>query len=495
MAFKSISIGPFPGGLNTRDQPGELSLEEIADAMNVTIDERGALMKRLGMERRYASAVGSGLVSNLFSWNSRGFLIAQIGTGMHKDGGASFHTWTTSARVGMCEFLGNLIMIHPVDGVRMYDGTTVTGPFTNFPVGNTCAAWQNKCYFAGDPANPSKFMWTDIGAMTMNVNNFNQLREKDNSLITCLTGASGLDVSGRPGLLAFKGDSAYRIYDSSNGAYNTIDAATGCSSNISAVSAYGRTYVVNERGIFWTNGVDPMVEASAKIENVFSATVINQNRDDLMCAGRYQDRLYFSVPLVGETANGLVIELNPQTGWVMTHDNAASAYASLGHGATAMVIGSPTANGLVFNSHRTGTDDGTAIASYMQSAWGNPAFGNLINIRRARFIGAGEFDATLLVDYESGTSLPSMHVEINSGNVQYDDPDVEYDSGEVYGPARFQDHQDFWSVAKCRAFAIRIEETGSTTRIAPAVLGGAEPEIGAWGLSRVLLWNIDLGMH
>ncbi len=630
MAFRSVTIGPFPGGLNTRDAAGELSPEEIADALNVTIDERGAVDKRLGYERRFTAplfdlitnpgaevdltgwaayggsisrvtteakygaasiqvvavapthginyglagilalteytygawvkcntggffnvqlsdGIDQGLqspwiqipagewtfltwtgttdthtgrafyvqaqqactffvdgatvnksadtVTNLFAWNSRGWLISQEGPRMHKDNGAAFHTWSTSARVGMCEYLGNLIMIHPVDGVRMYDGTTVTGPFTNFPVGTTCAAWQNKCYFGGDPANPSKFMWTDIGAMTMGVNNFNQLREKDNALITCLTGASGLDVSGRPGLLAFKGDSAYRIYDSSNGAYNTIDASVGCSSNIAAVSAYGRTYVVNERGIYWTDGINPMVEASGKIENTFHRDVINQTRDDLYCAGRFQDRLWFSLPRVGETRNSLAIELNPTSGWVMVHDNAGSCYASVGHGATDLVMGSPDMPGLVYNTHRGGTDDGAPIASRLKSAWLNPAFGNRVNLRRARFIGTGEFDATLLKDFESSASLVTLHVDISTGSVQYDDPNIEYDTGETYGPGAFQGHQDFYSVAKCREFSILIEETSSLTRTGQAILGGAEPELGAWGLSRVLFWVIDLGMR
>ncbi len=495
MAFKSISLGPWPGGLNTRDQAGELSPEEISDAMNVTIDERGAVMKRLGMERRYASPVGTGANKNSFSWESRGWVINQVGTGMHKNNGAAFHTWTTNARVGMCEFLGNLIMIHPVDGVRMYDGTTVTGPFANFPVGSTCASWQNKCYFGGDPANPSKFMWTDIGAMTMNVNNFNQLREKDNRIITCLTGASGLDVSGRPGLLAFKGNSAYRIYDSSTGAYNTIDASVGCASNIAAISAYGRTYVVNERGIYYTNGIDPMVEVSNKIENMFHADRINQDRPDLYCAGRYMDKLWFSLPRAGETFNSLAIEHHPHMGWVMAHSNAAAAYGSVGSGATDLIAMSPTEDGLIFNTHSGGSDDGDDITSWLVAAWINPAFGNKVNVRRARFIGDGVFDATLLKDFESGTSLAAMHVDISDETPQYDDPGSEYDTGDLYGPTGFQSHQDFYSVAKCRAFTIRIDEESSLTRTQAAVLGSiTAPTIGAWALSRVLLWTIDLGV-
>lgn len=494
-AFKSISIGPFPGGLNTRDDAGELGTEELSDAMNVTIDERGALMKRLGYERRHASPVGTGKVTNLFHWASRGFLIEQIGTGMHKDGAASFHTWTTTARVGMCEFLGNLIMAHPVDGVRMYDGTTVTGPFANFPLSDTCAAWQNKCYFAGIPSTPARFMWTDAGLMTMAVNNFNEIREKDTSKICNLGGASGLDVSGRPGLLAFKGDSSYRIYDSTTGAYNTIDASVGTSSNIGSVSAYGRTYVINERGIYHTNGIDPLVEATTKIESVFQATVINQSRADLYCAGRYQDRLWFSLPRVGQVTNTLAIELNPVSGWVMTHSNAASCYATLGRGATDLVMGSPSVDGLVFNTHRGGSDDGVAIASYIQSAWIMPAFANKVNLRRVRFIGAGVFSAIVLKDFEAGAALGTLSVDLSSADAIWDDTNAEWDTNDYWGPTKFMKHQDFYSVAKVREFAIRIEETSTATRTGQKILAGVEPTKGGWGLSRALFWSIDLGNH
>lgn len=496
MAFKSLSLGPFPGGLNTRDNEGELSSEEIADALNVTIDERGAPVKRLGYQRRYVGAVGTGKVLNIFNWASRGFVIKQVGTGMHKDGAAAFHTWSTSARIGMCEFLGNLIMIHPVDGVRMYDGTTVTGPFANFPLGDTCAAWQNKCWFAGNPTNPARVSYTDIGAMTMGVNNFNEIREKDTAKVTCLTGAAGLDISGRPGLLAFKGESAYRIYDSSNGAYNTIDASIGCGSNIGAVSAYGRTYVVNERGIYYTNGIDPMVEVSQKIENVFHSTRINQDRADLYCAGRYQDRLWFALPRAGDTFNSLAFELNPQSGWIMAHTMAGSVYCSKGRGATDMIMGSPTVDGMVYDTHRTGADDGAAIASYLQAAWIMPAFGNKVNLRRIRFIGAGAFTATVLKDFEAGVSLPSMTVDISSNDPLYDAVTSEYDTDDYYGPSGFQEKQDFYSIAKCFAFTIRIEETSTLTRAGRQLLsGGAESTLGAWSLSRALVWVIDLGVR
>ena len=492
MSLKHVQFKTFKGGLNTRDSASELASDEIPDALNVTIDERGAATKRLGYERRYSTALGASLVSNVFDWKSRGNTITQEGPRMHVNSSTTaFHTWSTSDRVGMCEFLGDLVMIHPVDGVRRYDGTTITGPFANFPLGNTCSAWQGKCWFAGNPTNPSRVSYTDIAAMTMGVNNWVDLREKDDSKVVCLAGAAGLDVSGRPGLLAFKNDSSYRIYDSSNGAYNTIDAGIGCGSNIGAVSAYGRTYVASPRGIYYTNGLDPMVEASAKIENLFSDDVMNITRPDLFAAGRYQDRLRFSFPATGATFNSIAIELHPLSGWIMMHTDAASCYAST---ASDLIMGSPTVNGLVYNGYRTGADDAAAIASYMQTFWLEPNFGNLVRVRRARFVGFGTFNAALYKDYESGQSLQTLAVDISPTEYLYDDAAAIYDApGVTYGPTAFQDYQDFWSIGTARAFSVRISETSTLSLPGRNVVGQAGQEQGAWMLAHVNLLTIDLG--
>jgi hypothetical protein len=489
VAIKDVQFREFSGGLNTRDAASEIASNEISDALNVTIDERGAATKRLGYERRYTNALGVGTVSNIFDWKSRGFIVTQEGPRMHINDNAAFLTWSTSDRCGMCEFLGDLILIHPVDGVRRYDGTTVTGPPANAPLGNTCAAWQNKCWFAGNPVNPARVTYTDIGALTFNVNGFNELREKDSAKVTCLTGAAGLDIAGRPGLLAFKEKSAYRIYDSSNGAYNTIDASIGCSSAIGAVSAYGRTYVGSPMGIYYTNGLDPMVEVTAKIENFFSEAVMNHAQFALAAAGRYQDRLRFSFPAAGETFNSIAIEIHPLSGWVMVHDDAASAYASTD---TDLIMGSPTVAGRVYNGYRTGADDGTAIASHMQSYWLEPNFGNQVRVRRARFVGYGAFSASLYKDYETGSNLPSLNIDITPDTVQWDGFD--WDDGSVWGPAAFQSYQDEWSIGVCRSFSLRVSETSTISRQGRTIAGQAFGEVGAWTLAHVNLQVIELGM-
>lgn len=478
--LQEVTFRTFTGGLNTRDNPAELSDDEFPDALNITLDERGSISKRLGYTDRYGSAIGSGLVSNLFYWGSTGKLVAQIGTGMHEDGGASFHTWSTSARVGMCEFAGKLIMVHPVDGVREWNGTAISTPTNGATrLGNTCAAWQNRVWIGGDPTQPPRLYYTDIGsAGSTSVNQFNDLREKDSALITCITGASGQDISGRPGLLVFKQDSAYRVYDSTNGAYTTIDAAIGCGSNIGAISAYGRTYTISARGIYSTDGLAPMREDSPTLEDLFHKDSINQTRPDLYCAGRYQDRLRFSFPNAGETANEISLELHPLQEWIVKHSDAASCYGTIGRNATDLTMGDPVNAGRIYNTYTGTSDNGVDIASHFQTNWKEPLGGNKTRIRRARFVGKGSFQATFMQDWALDSSLRNLDVAMEDSAAIYDST-FNYDAPtSIYGPTSFQTHNDFWSIGVFRSVAVRITEESSN-----------DP----WTLAFINLLTIELG--
>lgn len=493
MAVREIAWRNFQGGLNIRDAPSELAENQFVDAMNITVDERGALWKRKGMLQRWPAFGASAKVSNIFDWASRGFVVTQIGAGMHVNNNAAFLTWSTADRCGMTEFNGNLMLIHPVDGFRIYDGTTVTGPFTNSPKGDCLATWQNKV-FANDVINPSRVSWCAAGTPgTWNVNDWVELREVNSGKIVCLKGAGGVDISGRPGLLAFKEDAAHRMHDSATGAYVTIDASTGAGSALSAVSAFGRTYVINDRGIFYTDGNRSMQKVSDLVDPFFSSTYINTSRSDLMAAGRYQDKLFFSLPGAGLTANSLALELSPTGEWIVPHSNAASAYGTLAHGA-GLLIGSPSTNGLVLDSHTGGSDNGSAISSYFQTRWLEPNAGNKCRIRRLRFIGKGQFTATVFKDYQDTADTASRNVSIQTTGILYDNGALYDAPTSLYAALGFQAPEDEHSWGVAQAISVRIEESSSLTQIQRPFLGSSvSPVTGAWNLTQINMRAIDLG--
>ena len=450
-------------------------------------------MKRLGYEDRYGVQVGTGLVSNIFYWNTKGWLVQQIGTNLHVNSNASFKTFTTSDRCGMCEFGGNLFFTHPVDGAFIYDGTTITA-IPTAPKGNACATWQNRVW-SNDVVNLPRLWKSDIGvATTWGGTSYVDIREKDSSQITALAGASGIDIAGRPGLLVFKQDSSYRVNDPATGSYTTIDSAIGCGSNIAAVSAYGRTFVVSTRGIYSTNGLDPLREDSLLLEPLFQKDKINQSRPDLYCAGRYQDRLYFSLPAVGNTYNSIALEFHPTDKWFCQHTNAASAYGPIGSNVTDLAFGSPTIAGRIYNFGKTGADAGAAITSSIQTRWQEPSGGRKSRLRQVRFTGRGNFQADILKDYYQDASQAAVSVSISPGGAIWDNPAYKWDDpGSLWGPLYFQSFQDFYSLGVCRAVSVKISETSSSS-IQGRTVAGVPVETGAWTLSNIDFLAIDLGI-
>lgn len=488
MAARDLVYRDFSGGTNARDWPSELSPNEFPYSLNVTIDERGYAQKRLGYEDRYGAAIGSGVVSNLFYWATSNAIVAQIGSSLHKDGAASFKTFSTSDRCGMCEFAGSVFITHPIDGCFLYDGVTVTAVPTG-PKGNSCATWQNRVW-VNDLTAPPRLWRSDVGtAATFGVGNFTDIREKDSAQIRCITGSSGLDIAGRPGLLVFKDSSAYRINDPSTGGYQTIDPSVGCGSNIGGVSAYGRTYVISTRGIYSTDGLSPCREESRLMEPLFNKLQINQSRPDLYCAGRYQDRLWFSLPRAGASSNSIALEYHPESKWIVAHTNAASAYAILTQ-TTDLVFGSPTTN-RIYNLAKGGSDAGVAISSAFQTRWAEPADGRKGRLRKARFVGRGTFQADYFKDYQSGPSQAASQVNINPGGLVWNEGN--WNEAE-WGPLFFQSYQTFWSLGTCRALSVYISETSSISTSGLTVAGGVVPtEIGAWELAYIDFLTYDLG--
>lgn len=495
MPVKPILFENFSGGINTRDHPSALQENEFPDAKNVTVDERGHIVKRLGYVDRFNTTVGTGIVSNLFYWNTAGKLVSQVGTGVQVDGGSNIKTFTTADRAGFAEFNGILFMNHPVDGMFYWNGATITY-LSSAPKGNAIATWKNRLW-SNDSTSNSRLWFSAIGDPTTAWpgTNWIDLKEKDSAPITALGGAAGMDITGRPGLMVFKQDSSYRVYDSTTGAYTTIDPTIGCGSNIGLISAGGRTYCASTKGIFSTDGVAPMREDSQLITNFFEKTIINQTRPDLYAVGAYQDRLFFSFPYAGQTANSVVIELHPEQHWVMRHTNAASCYASFGQNVTDMVFGSTT-NNRIFNSHKGGSDNGSAIASYMQTNWSEPNDGAKFRIRRLRVTGLGTFQISTLRDYATAGSDAALQVAITGADLLNWDAGEDWDEDHVWGPGSFLGHQDFWSIGVFRSLALRIDETSSLSSTGPTILGSTTtPDRGAWELSHVIGLAYDLGTY
>jgi hypothetical protein len=498
-APRLMLIRDFSGGLNVREAPPELAPNESPDLWNVTLDERGGVSKRLGYIKVNGTPFGGGLVQNVWYSGVLGDVVTQAGSSLYLGTtNTARKTFSTGARVGLCDFNGKVWAVHPVDGLfNTSDGITWSSVASS-PKGDSIVAWQNRL-ITNDATTITQINASAIGDGTdwstaAGHGWTNQIREnpRDGSRVLCLAAASGVDIAGRPGLIACKRDSTYRLYDSSTGAYSTLDPNIGAASSLSVTTAFGRTIILSRFGIFWTDGISSLQKASQRIDPLFTADTLAMSQLDLCAAGSFGDRCYFSIPRFGQTANDLAIEYHPLEGWITVGSNSASCYATYATSTQRLYTGSPTVTGQVYQQLKGGVDDGAPITSYFQTKWFEPNAGFLTRFRFARILGRGVFNVYTKADYTTGQGV-LRQVSIGGGGFIWGTD--AWGSG-TWGPTTFEAYSPkLLSLGTGRSVSFRIEETSSLSRTNPPLLGtGTSVEVGAWGCGGIDLHHVQLGI-
>lgn len=334
--ISTLILEDFSGGLNLRDAPSQVGNNESPDCMNVSLDERGGVVKRLGLERLGSGTSISAAPSNLFYSAAQNVFIVQDGAAVKKTTDfinfTTIKTYTTSERACFADFVGNLIAVHPTDRVSYWDGATWTDVGATSPKGSAIVVWQNRALVVGDPANKARLYACKagtIGTWTTGAGDgwTNDIREKDDETLTALAVGQGMDVQGRPSLLVFKERSTYRVHDSSTGAYTTLHREAGAGGPLAVASTQGIVAFMGPSGVYVTDGVEQPREASGKIAPIFRPTQINMAQASLWAAGVKNDRIVFSFTWgSGQSTNNRTLEYDPQQGWFVIHDFGCAAY-------------------------------------------------------------------------------------------------------------------------------------------------------------------------
>lgn len=502
MAVASLSelkLLDFSGGLNLLAAPSELAPNESPEMMNMTLDQRGGLVKRLGYTKDGSMSAFAADCANLFYSQVLGQLVVQEGVNVRKRTAAGTFSlvkaFSTSARVTFADFVttgpaSRLFMLHPVDGLFSYDGATVSGPHGTVK-GVAMIAWQNKLWIAqGSAATPgSRVLFSVPGNGTDfagSGSGSNDIRDVDDAPLVALT------VSARGGLVAFKQTSSYRVLDSSNGSYVTIDPDTGAAGALAVASFEGMVAVLNQGGIYLTDGLSPLAEVSRRVSPLFAPVQLDLTNLDKFCASVLPNGTFiFSLRRTGATVNDLTLHYDPRVGWIVPYDFGASAFAVLGGSSNLLYHTAPGSARLLYQTFKGGSDDGTAIAARWQSRWFEPTAGTRISLRRCRLSGIGAFTLALKRDYELGAGSAHSVAILPSGFVWGTGV---WGTG-VWGPDRYEGVDDFWPRAPLKALALGVSESSSTSRTGQQPLGGgAAPEVGAFACYGLLLDYLPLGL-
>jgi hypothetical protein len=486
----------FDGGLNARDDYSQLQPNETPNCLNVTLDQRGGAVKRLG----HSKVNGSAMVGNAkdgFYWESQQLAVLQIGASLYKTSDfvtiTLFQTLSTSALVGLCEFNGELVIAHPVDGVYTYTGAGAPTSRSATAKGSICLAWQNKVWVTADPGNRSRVWWSNLGdSHTWTTGtDFVDLRDKDDSIVVAAGLGQGMDIAGRPGLCVFKDSSAYRINNSTTGAYTTIDNRHGCAGPLAVTSLFGKIAVVNKFGLFTTDGTTELVPVSPKLQPLFRAGYLNLSALSGACAGVGQDRMFFSIPIAGSTTNNLELEYHPLQGWIVPHDYAAGFYMNWEKNDFQLYKGHPS-TAYVYKAFSGGSDDGAAISCRFQTSWVIPYGGYRATFHRCRVKGRGtNVAAYTLLDFTAGQGELQDYT-IDLGGFTWNS--FTWNDGSMWGPSTYEDYADLWRLGVGKAVSLMFKESSTSTTNAPKLLDqGTAPAQGPFAIYELLFEHDQRG--
>jgi hypothetical protein len=499
--LKTFPITDFSGGWNPRDAWSQVADNESPDMLNVTLDERGGVVKRLGLTKTGAQIANTANVQSIFYSISIDRLLVQVSDKVYSssDGGAtwsaSIKTFSTSARCHMVDFVGKVVLIHPVDKVFTYDGTTFSGVVANSPLGSCMAVWQNAIWSIGDPTSAStkvRVTRSDLGAITWPASPVTvDIRSKDDEPLTCVGGGTGMDDIGRGGLLVWKEGSYYRINDSATGAYTVENYDYGASGPMCVTTNQGVTASICRKGIIATDGSGQAgTVVSDKIEPLFHPVQLTYANASTMVAGSFQDRMVFSLPFDGSTTNSLTLEFSPAQGWFAPHNfgiTSATAYKKNTNKLYGGKVGTDSSSyGYVLDVFTGGSDDTVAITARHEIRWFEPNRGNACRFRRLNVNGRGTFNLYFKINYDSGQG------ELFPISIVGD--------GAVWGTAKwgvdtwsstlFQDYERLFSLGYGRSFSIEISESSTTSGTGPSLLDTGAAE--ARGAFAVYGYNLDI---
>jgi hypothetical protein len=147
----------------------------------------------------------------------------------------------------------------------------------------------------------------------------------------------------------------------------------------------------------------------------------------------------------------------------------------------------------IYEAFTGGTDDGRAISSRYQTYWVNPNSSYKTRFHRARMLLRNpQMTVNVRFDYEPSSgrvhtlSPPTSPPVWNGGQL--------WNGGGLWGPLPDQAHTDAWrlGVGKAASFVFECSSSASSS-MAKLLRTGAQPEVGAWSLSEILLEHSRLG--
>jgi len=461
--YRQYTYADFSGGLNLRDKADTVGDREAIDLLNVTFNERGAIMQRDG----FADLGDTDLTNRVDSlgayYRADGLrqLVAGCGTrldvldvGGHIDGSltgllggpwsfvrfaapGSEHLYAANGLNTPQRWDGSAWVsgdaIANVDGVAgrampkagsLAVTATVPGDTSGSNASNrliaTAFGTQGNGGPGGAPTNPSRWYasnpgqperWETDGAAGPPVRgrNFGDLTPGDGEQIMAA-------VTWRELVFIFKETKFFVLWGESTAADGTpifnfreVVNSVGLASRLAVTVGRDGVYFFNRRGVYRTSGGNPEL-LSDRLDPLWTGNPADYYRGDPINLGQLgrvrlhwlMEQLFVAVPTGVRTVNDRMLVYDTEHKWWTVYDIAASALAGFRR-ADQAELHHGYASGPQRVGHRSFgsvTDRGQPITSRWRSGWSDYASSQVKTIRETRAWGRGAVRASFSADYQ-----------------------------------------------------------------------------------------------
>ena len=439
--YDPVPFGPFSGGLNLRDSPGEVSGSEAIDLLNVLFSERGAVTQRAG----YAQLTSAELTNqpdSLFPFiTSAGTKRLLVGNGNRVDaldtaGASQANVASTASPHFFVRFGGPtqeaVYFANGTDQAKRLLADVFTSPaglagqtgrfVAVTPTSNRLVVARESGSTAGN--NPSSVNFSDPGAPeTFTSTNYVDLDPGDGEAIT------GMVVWGDQ-LFVFK-ESKYWVLsgegsDTTGGAvfpFTKVDMGAGLVASRALAAGLDGVYFMGRDGVYRTRGTQGAEKLSDKIDPFFlggtsiyyKSNTLNHGAVTTAAAAFHDDKLFLAVPTGTSATNDRVLVYDPAHQWWSLYDLPAAALARFRVGDQAeLVFAAATGSNYVYRHSSAYTADamsasatgGSAITARWRSGWVDMGSTVPKTIRESHVTGTGSLSLLVTKDWEDSTSTP-----------------------------------------------------------------------------------------
>lgn len=509
-ADRDFSIQMGKDGLNFRDQPTAVQLTELVDGMNWRLDERGALVKRLGFDfyKTGGGAVNqtSSPITELFCYRKSGstpVIVAATDNG-HVQTSPEDGVWTdirtgltAGIRYNFAQLNDVLYTNNATDGLQKWDGTTWTAIGAG-PKGTMMTVWRNRLWVAGDAAHPRRVYWSAIlDPTTWPALNFVDVPLVADELITGLTTAPniGQGFDGSDGVLVFSRRSTHRITDDFDntggvvigGANVLVDGGQGCFAHRTIRQVAGRVYLLGRDGIYSTDGHTQLRLESARIGTGFFTDRLALASASTSVGIAWGGNYLVAMPGAGASGNTVVLEL-----YLTLPDNAGHpimamnmpcgsfvTYPNSGGDRLYFADSSAADTRYLRRGFWTGTDaDGSgttnAITAFARSGASLFGWPRQKRMRRITVNGRGTILVGVSADLEAAVGESKTVILSQQTDVWGDE---KWNTG-TWGPRSGSVEKSEWFTRAGRYLTIYVQESGTTTASPRTRLGLAGNPVG-----------------